>query len=51
MPRVRVRVRVTFLLFYSELFPLTHDVICSIIYLEGKNMRRKCQMNTLMYRS
>ena len=47
MSRVRVMVSVTFLLFYSERFPLTHDVICSRLYLVGKNLRRQCQMNTL----
>ena len=28
--------------------PLTRDVTCSRLYLNGKNMRRKCQMNTLV---
>ena len=34
--RLRVRVRVRFLLFYSELAPLTSDVICSRLYLDGE---------------
>ena len=46
--RLRVRVRVRFLLFHSELAPLVRDVICSRLYLDGKNMRRQCQMNTLL---
>ena len=28
--------------------PLIRDVACSRLYLDGKNMRRECQMNTLM---
>ena len=46
--RVRVRVRVWFLLFYSELAPTDRDVTFSRLYLDGKNMRRQCQMNTLL---
>ena len=28
--------------------PITRDVKCSRLYLDGKNMRRKCQMNNLL---
>ena len=48
--KVRVKVKVRFTLFYSELlppFPLTRDVACSRLYLDEKNMRRQCQINTL----
>ena len=39
--RVRVGVRVRFLLFYSELAPpLTRDVTYSRLYLDGENLRR-----------
>ena len=41
-----LRVRVKFLLFYSELVLLTCDATCSRLYLDRKNMRRQCQMNT-----
>ena len=47
--RVTLRVWVKFLLFYSGLAPQTRDVTCSRIYLDGKNMRRQCQMNTLIF--
>ena len=47
--RLRVRVRVMFILFYFELAPLTRDVTCSRLYLGGKSMRRKCQINKLVY--
>ena len=36
MLRVRVRFRVKFLLFYSELDQLTRDVKCSLTLLEWK---------------
>ena len=36
-----VRVRVRFILFYSDLAPLTRDVTCSRFYLDGKSMRKK----------
>ena len=29
--------------------PLTRDVKCSRLYLEGKNMRRKCQIKNLLH--
>ena len=44
---LRVSVRVRFLLFYSQLAPLTRDVICFGIYFDEKDIRRQCQMNTL----
>ena len=44
----RLRVRVRFILFYSELAPLTRDVTCSRLYLDEKNMNRKCQINNLL---
>ena len=28
--------------------PLTRDVTCSRLYLEGKNMKRQCHRNTLV---
>ena len=46
--RVRVRVWVRFLLFYSELAPtLTRDVTWPRPYFDGRNVRRQCQLNTL----
>ena len=47
--RFMVRVRVRFSLFYSDLAPLTRDVTCSRFYLDGKSMRKKCQIDNLSY--
>ena len=35
--------------FILNLPPLTRDVKCSRLYLNGKNMRRKCQINNLLH--
>ena len=45
--RLRVRVRVKFLLFYSELVPTARDVTGSRLDLDGKKTRMQFQMNTL----
>ena len=34
--KLRFMVMVKFILFYSELAPLIHDVKCSRLYLDGK---------------
>ena len=36
-----------FFYFILSLPPLTRDVTCSRLYLDGKNIRRQCQMNIL----
>ena len=41
------RLGLSFFYFILNLPPLTSDVTCSRLYLDGKNVRRKCQMNTL----
>ena len=47
MMRVIVRVMVYFIL---NLPPQTSDATCSRLYLDGKSMRRKCQMNNLVWK-
>ena len=37
----------SFFYFILNPAPLTHDVACSRFYLDGKNMRRQCQMSSL----
>ena len=46
--RLMVRVRVRFVLYYSEIAPT--DPWCNMLrtIFGGKNMRRKCQINTLL---
>ena len=46
---VKVSVRVRFILFYSKLAPSDpRDAICSRLYFNRKNMRRKSQMSNLL---
>ena len=42
----KLKVRVKFILFILNSAPQTHDVTCSRLYWDGKNIRRKCQMKT-----
>ena len=48
--RVRVRIMVRFLYFILKSHPVTCDVTCSRLYLDGKNMRTQCQMTHSLLR-
>ena len=45
--KLRGRVGLGIFYFLLNSPPLTGDVTCSRLYLDGKNMRRKYQMNNL----